>query len=81
MLSGLLANDGLFDSVTDGINRSISDIEVQRERVELRSQAYEDRIRAQFTAMDILVAQLKNTSDFLTQQLDSLPQINSSTSG
>ncbi len=81
VLSGLLANDGLFDSVTDGINRSISDIEVQRERVELRSQAYEDRIRAQFTAMDILVAQLKNTSDFLTQQLDSLPQINSSTSG
>lgn len=75
VLSGLLASDGLFDSVTTGINRSISDIETQREQVEIRSQAYEDRIRAQFTAMDILVAQLQSTSSFLTQQLDNLSQM------
>lgn len=75
VLSSLLASGGLFTSVTDGINRGISDIETQREQVELRSQAYEDRIRAQFTAMDILVAQLQNTSDFLTQQLAGLSQI------
>jgi len=75
VLSGLLASDGLFDSVTTGINRSISDIETQREQVDLRSQAYEDRIRAQFTAMDILVAQFQSTSTFLTQQLDNLSQM------
>lgn len=36
----------------------------------------EARLTAQFTAMDILVAQLKSTGDFLTQQLDNLPSIN-----
>lgn len=75
VLSGLLASDGLFDSVTDGINRNLDLVDTQRAQVELRSQAYEERIRAQFTAMDILVAQLQSTSDFLTQQLDSLSQI------
>lgn len=75
VLDQLLAGDGLFDAVTDGINRNLGTIETQREQVELRSLAYEERIRAQFTAMDILVAQLNTTSDFLTQQLESLSQL------
>ncbi len=75
MVSGMLSGDGIFNSVTDSINRSISDINAQRERVELRSLSYEERIRAQFTAMDELVAQLRSTSEFLTQQLDNLPRI------
>jgi flagellar hook-associated protein 2 len=75
VLDQLLQEGGVFTSVTDGIDRSLDDIDTQREQVDSRSQAYEARIRAQFTAMDILVSQLKSTSDFLTQQLDSLSQM------
>jgi len=80
VLDQLLLADGVFGSVTDGINRGIKDIDARREMVEQRMQAYEDRIRAQFTAMDKLVAQLRSTSDFLTQQLAGLPQIASKNS-
>jgi flagellar hook-associated protein 2 len=75
VLDQLLLADGIFGSVTDGINRTLKNIETRREQVELRSLAYEERIRAQFTAMDILVSQLNNTSDFLTQQLAGLSQL------
>jgi flagellar hook-associated protein 2 len=75
VLDQLLQEGGVFTSVTDGIDRSLDDIDTQRAQVDSRSQAYEARIRAQFTAMDVLVSQLKSTSDFLTQQLDSLSQM------
>lgn len=80
VLDQLLSADGVFGSVTDGINRGIKDIDARREMVEQRMQVYEARIRAQFTAMDKLVAQLRSTSDFLTQQLAGLPQITSDNS-
>lgn len=80
VLDQLLLEDGIFGSVTDGINRSLENIDTQRAQVEARSQAYEERIRAQFTAMDILVAQLNSTSDYLTQQLESLSNITSGNS-
>lgn len=75
VLDQLLQTDGIFGSVTDGINRGIRTIENQREQVERRSLAYEERIRAQFSAMDVLVAQMKSTSDFLTQQLEGLARL------
>ncbi len=74
-IDGLLATGGIFDGVTDGINSQIEDINDDRETLALRLTSLEDRLRAQFTAMDILVSQLQNTSNFLTQQLASLPTI------
>jgi len=35
----------------------------------------EERLRKQFSALDILISQLQNTSNFLTQQLAALPPI------
>lgn len=75
VLGGLLSAGGIFSIATEGLNGGIREIARQRELVELRSLAYEERTRAQFTAMDALVGQLRATSDFLMQQLDNLPPI------
>lgn len=69
----LLDEAGPISSRTGGINRSIADIERQRDTINRRLASTEARIRAQFTALDTLVSRLSNTSNFLTQQLANLP--------
>ena len=63
----------LIDSRIDGINSSIKDIEVQREKLQLRLENIEKRVRAQFTALDATIAGMTQTSNFLQQQLSKLP--------
>ncbi len=75
MLDEWLDSEGIFASVSEGLENRIEEIGEQREVVERRMAAYEERIRAQFIAMDALVAQLRTTGDFLTQQLANLPRI------
>ena len=48
------------------------------ERIELRLENTEARLRAQFGALDSLLSQLNSTSSFLTQQLANLPLSNNS---
>ena len=59
------------------ISRSLEDridrIGDQRIDLERRLEGIEARYRSQFGSLDILLAQLQTTSDFLTQQLASLP--------
>jgi flagellar hook-associated protein 2 len=68
----LLSSDGPLSSRTDGINRSISDINDRREVLGRRLTEVEKRYRAQFTALDSLVSRLRSTSDFLSRQLAGL---------
>ncbi len=68
-----LKADGLFDVRTDSLNASIDDITAQRERLASRLEAVDARLRAQFLALDQLVAELNNTSGFLGTQLANLP--------
>lgn len=60
---------GLLEARTKGIQTSIDDITDQRTALQTRLDSLQTRLRAQFNAMDTLVAQLKSTSNFLTQQL------------
>jgi len=69
----LLGTSGPITSRTDGINKSITDIGKQRDAINRRLVDVERNLRVQFTALDRLVAQLKGTNDFLTQQLSRLP--------
>lgn len=66
-------SDGLIAGRTEGINASIKRIDQQRTSIESRLTATEARYRAQFTALDAIVASMTTTSNFLTQQLDNLP--------
>jgi flagellar hook-associated protein 2 len=65
----LAARDATFKT-------QLEDIEEQREALELRISSVEERLRQQFTAMDIIVAQFKSTGDFITQQMDSINPAN-----
>ncbi len=72
ILEGMLENDGLLDGRMDGINASIKDIDKQREAFARRLEDIEKRYRAQFTALDTLIASMTQTSSFLQQQLAGL---------
>lgn len=69
-VSELLSSSGIIESREEGLNRSIDDIEQQRQVIEDRLVTFEQNIRARFTTLDTLVAQLNTTSNFLAGQLD-----------
>jgi flagellar hook-associated protein 2 len=72
-LDSILSSTGLIASHTDGLTRSIDDLNNQRERLGIRLTSIEKRYRAQFSALDSLVSSMQQTSSFLTQQLANLP--------
>ena len=72
-----LGTSGVISSRTDGINSSITDIGKQRDALNLRLADIQKRYLAEFNAMDALVAQMRTTSDFLTQQLASISSLTS----
>ena len=71
-----LASDGLLESRTEGLTAQIDDIGEQREASNERLLALESRLLRQFNALDTLIGELSNTSNFLSQQLASLPGFN-----
>ena len=70
--SAQLGAQGSVASRTEGISRSVSLISDQRTSMQRRLDDVEKRYRAQFGALDVLISNLSQTSDFLTQQLASL---------
>ena len=73
----LKSTDGTLAARTDGIQNSIDDIQDQVERIEMRISAWESRTRAQFEALEVLLGQYQTTSNYLTQQIGSLQNLNS----
>ena len=76
-LDDILKSDGLLSSTSDSLKSRIERVEEDREALGLRLVSIEKRLRAQFSAMELIVSQLTNTSNFLTQQLESLPTVGS----
>ena len=70
------STDGVLTERVEGIEASIEDLTDQRDALALRLESVEARLLRQFNALDALVGELTTTSSFLTQQLASLPQIN-----
>ncbi len=76
VLQRYTGTDGVLDLRTDGLRSQLDRITDDRERLADRLESLEARYRAQFTAMDQLVAQLQSIGGFLTQQLSNLPLAN-----
>lgn len=70
--SAQLGTEGSVAGRTQGISRSVSLIADQRSALQRRLEDVEKRYRAQFGALDVLISNLSQTSDFLTQQLSAL---------
>ena len=60
--------DGIIDGKTKGLNTTIKSIAKDFEALDLKLTALEERLLAQFTALDVLLTQLNTTSNFLTEQ-------------
>jgi len=72
----LSSTQGTLVARTDGIQDSIDDIGDQVERLEMRVLAWETRTRAQFNALEVLLAEYQTTGDYLSQQIGSLQNLN-----
>jgi len=72
LFKNMFATSGLFATRTAGLNTSVADIAKRKAVLESRMTGIEARYRAQFTALDTLMANMTSTSTFLTQQLASL---------
>ena len=73
VLDGLLNSKGLIDLRTDGIQSGAERLREDRADLDRRMEALEARLRADFNALDTLLARLRSTSDFLRTQLAAIP--------
>ncbi|MDC7708128.1 flagellar filament capping protein FliD [Vogesella indigofera] len=71
-LEGMLSTNGTLDSFNKGLNASLKDLQKQQDAMAKRLEATEARYKAQFNAMDRLLAQLNASSSFLSQQISSM---------
>ncbi|MCL2075338.1 MAG: flagellar filament capping protein FliD [Betaproteobacteria bacterium] len=77
-LDQVVGTGGRIDSSRDSINSSIRMLEKQAEAMEKRMELVEARYRAQFTALDTLVAKMNSTSSWLAQTLAGMAPSNTS---
>ena len=66
---------GIIDARTEGLNSTIDRIGDERLSQENRLLQFEERLVAQFSALDLLVANLQSSGDFLLSQLNTISQI------
>lgn len=76
LADAMLQTNGLIDARQDGINDRIETLDSRIDLLGRRLEITEARYRAQFSALDGLVAELTKTGNFLTQQLAALPFAN-----
>ncbi len=75
-LTAFTKTGGVLYSRIIGMNEGIIDIKKQRIDLEMRLQKLEQRLIAQFTAMDSIVSGLNSLGDFLKRAIDGLPEPN-----
>lgn len=73
LADGYLASDGQIETRTAGLNDLIASYGDERDALNQRLAALETRLTKQFSALDSLLGELTQTSNFLTQQLAALP--------
>ncbi len=69
LVTSQLASDGLISGRTSGINISIKDIGNRRSVLQQRLVSIEANYRKQFSALDVMLTNMNQTSVYLTQQL------------
>jgi flagellar hook-associated protein 2 len=80
LLDNYTATGSLIDIRSDGLNDRLDSLDEERDRLDRRIAAIEARYQSQFAALDIMLSQLQATSNYLTQQLATLPGAYSSSS-
>lgn len=73
VLDEMLAEGGAIAARTDGLNGRLKAFERRRTDLEERLARTEQRYRAQFVALDAMLARMNGTASFLASQLAALP--------
>lgn len=71
-LDGRLSSSGEFAARNERIETQRRRLDQERQALDVRMRAVQQRYLKQFAAMDGLLAQMQSTSNYLSQQLDSL---------
>lgn len=79
-LDKYLASDAQINTRTASLNDKSKELQQEQSDLDARMVEVQNRYNAQFNALDTLLAQMSSTSSFLTQQLDSISKIGSSSS-
>ena len=79
LLEKYISATGTIENLTDSLEDRLDDLDDDRLQIDARMAALEARLLARFNAMDLLVAQLQSTSEFLTVALLALPGVASTT--
>ncbi len=72
------SSTGIIKSRTDSIQKTVDTIKNQQARIEERLVTKEKRLRDQFVRLETLLAKFNAQSQYLTNQLSSIPKIGSS---
>ena len=78
LVDGWLDIDGLIKGRTDGLDSSKRLLDTREASLEYRMTQIEAGLYAQFAQLDTLLGSLQVTSDYLSQQLQMLPNFNNS---
>ncbi len=70
-----IEDDGVLDGRVDSLNSRMDRLESSQERLDDRISRIEQRYLRQFSVLDAMLAQLQQTSSYLSQQLASLPGV------
>lgn len=71
-LSQMLDNRGLLDNARGGVQNRITSIDNRTERMETSIERTISRYRTQFAQLDSMIAEMNQTSSYLTQQFDNM---------
>lgn len=74
VLDEMLAKGGAIAARTDGLNEQLKAFDRRRTALEERLGRTEQRYRAQFVALDAMLARMNSTASFLANQLAALPK-------
>ena len=72
LLTGFTASRGTLDAATNGMNKSLGELDKQYSTTSERIDATIARYKAQFTQLDMLMSGMNQTSSYLTQQFDAM---------
>lgn len=75
-ISSIIGSSGQIASAENGINSEISGIGSQITSMNAYLKQVQQNYLNQFTALDVLMGQMQQTSSYLTQQLANLPKVN-----
>lgn len=78
LLDNYADSSGLIKTREDGLNSELKDLEDDVANHEYRMGQLEERLRKQYSSLDVLLAEMQSTQSYLSAQLAALPGFSSS---